>query len=473
METVRRWDAGSVGTVERTDQGYLRAPATITKTGVFAYRLPGGKVRRELRLPDEVFREDTLASFGLSPLTNGHPPVMLNARNTARYQVGSVVEPRRDGNHVEAYVQITDADAIEAAEAGRRQLSCGYHCDLEPGAGVTSGIEGVPDGLHYDAIQRNIRGNHVALTDQGRCGKSVQLRLDSADAFQVDEPQWRYDRDPSTIQTLIFDPQRFTPKTAGAWAKEHGFTAPKGAKREGEAIRVRERNPSQFEAGSFRTIELAPGIQAVIGRPKKTDGQSRADGPTGVIGMDSKITVEGVQYDCTPQVEQAVGKLTARIDALSADLADQKSKLEAEKARADAAEEGLAAEKQARADAESPERVRKAVNARLALERAAQPILGSEAKLDGMDDAAIKAAVVVAASKDKDLAKERLDGCDAAYLQARYDAALEGWEQASQPNKGLAATRKAAQDATRTDSVSDARTRMIKHNREMGRKALN
>lgn len=402
METVRRWDSGSVGAVERTDQGYLRAPATITRTGVFTYRLPGGKVRRELRLPDEVFREDTLDSFGLSPLTNGHPPVMLNSRNTARYQVGSVVEAKRDGDHVAAYVQVTDADAIEAAEAGRRQLSCGYHCDLEDAGGVTSGIPGVPDGVRFDAIQRNIRGNHVALVDKGRAGSTVQLRLDGADAFQVDE------------------------------------------------------EPDQ-----------APPTQ-----PSKEVKQDGADGPNGAKPMEHKITVDGVDYECTPQVEQAVGKLTGRFDALAADLAAQKAELEAAKARADAAEESLAAEKQARADAESPERLRSAVESRLALERAAGPILGSEVKLDEMSETDIKSAVVLAVAKDKDVARQRLDGCDAAYLDARYDAALEGWEEASQPNQGLGATRQAAHNAARTDAVGDARERMKQHNRELGRKPL-
>ncbi len=188
--------------------------------------------------------------------------------------------------------------------------------------------------------------------------------------------------------------------------------------------------------------------------------------------MAANITVEGVQYECTPQVEQAVGKLSARIDALEADLATQKKDFEATKARADAAEEALAAEKQARADAESPDKIREAVNARLALERAAGPILGDEAKLDAMSDADIKAAVVLAVAKDKDVAKTRLDGCDAAYLQARYDAAVEGWEQSQTPNEGLAAARAAGHQAARTDSVSDARARMMERNRQLGREAL-
>jgi hypothetical protein len=410
MEQVRRWDTGAVGQVERTDQGYLRAPAAITKTGVFAYRLPGGKVRRELRLPTEVFDDAAVRSFGLSPLTNGHPPVMLNSRNTARYQVGSVVEPKRDGDHVAAYVQVTDADAIEAVEAGRRQLSCGYNCALERKTGITHGIEGVPDGLHYDAIQRNIRGNHVALVDSGRAGSTVQLRLDQADAFQIEDAD--------------------------------------------------------------QAIEPNPKNQAVIGQPTNTDGNDLAAPAAGGYPMESKITVDGVTFEATPQVAQAVGKLVKRLDDAEMVIRDFKKFHEQEKARADAAEENLAAEKKAHADALAPDKVQAAVDARLALERVAKPILGDEVKLDGMVDADIKRAVVLATAKDKETTEKRLDGCDPAYLQARYDAAIEAWEKPEPRNDALAAARQAGQQTARVDSADEARKRMMQHNFDLGRKPL-
>lgn len=472
-EQVRRWDAGEMSGVERTDQGYLRCDAHITRVGVFSYQLPGGKVRNELRLPDEVFNADALTSFGLAPLTNDHPPVPLSPKNTGRYQVGSVVEPHQDAEYVAAKIQITDADAIEAAEAGKRQLSCGYNCDLEMASGVTSGIPGVPDGLHYDAIQRNIRGNHVALVRNGRAGESVQLRMDSQDGFQVAGGQVHYDRDPSTIQTLIFSRESYDPGKAKTWAKEHGFTATKTDDTD-ESIRIRQKNPDEFQEGSFRTIELTKGVKAVIGRPKKSDStDNRAPAPTtGAFRMESKITVDGVTFDVTEQIAQAVGKLTARIDALESDLKKASDQLATESARADAAEEGLAAEKKARADADDPARVREAVNARLALERIATPILGAEAKFDEMSDLEIKRAVVLAVAKcDKAELEKKLD--NETYLETRFDVAIETYEQDNIPNAGLAATRVAAKDVSHADSVGDARARMIAAQEELGRKALN
>lgn len=186
--------------------------------------------------------------------------------------------------------------------------------------------------------------------------------------------------------------------------------------------------------------------------------------------MEAKITIDGVTFEVAPQVEQAVSKVMARVDALGAELATLKTSVSEQTARADAAEESLAAEKKAHADATDPAKLREAVDARLALERTAAPILGSEAKLDAMTDAEIKAAVVVAQAKDADVAKQRLDGCDVAYLQARFDAAVESWQPPEEPNAGLAATRKAAQQtATRVDDASTARERMMKRHHDAGR----
>lgn len=182
-----RYDIGSVSKVERTDQGYLRCDAAITRVGVFGYRNGDGTVRRELRLPEEVFARDALDSFALAPLTNNHPRVKLTSENTAKFQAGTIANPHEDGANVAARVQVTDQKTIDDVEGGKTQLSCGYRADVEAKSGVTSGIPGIEDGLSYDAIQRNIRGNHVALVDVGRAGPDVALRLDHDDAVQTTE----------------------------------------------------------------------------------------------------------------------------------------------------------------------------------------------------------------------------------------------------------------------------------------------
>lgn len=165
----------------------MRCDAAITRVGVFKYRNRDGSTRRELRLPDEVFTRDALESFALAPLTNNHPKEALTSNNTAKHQVGTITNPRQDADQVAARVQVTEQRTIDDIDGGKTQLSCGYTADVENTPGVTSGIPGVEDGLRYDAIQRNIRGNHVALVDVGRAGPDVALRLDHDDAVQTDE----------------------------------------------------------------------------------------------------------------------------------------------------------------------------------------------------------------------------------------------------------------------------------------------
>jgi hypothetical protein len=55
-------------------------------------------------------------------------------------------------------------------------VSLGYETDLDMTPGTA------PDGTRYDAIQRRVRANHVALgpSGWGRAGSAVALRLDSA-----------------------------------------------------------------------------------------------------------------------------------------------------------------------------------------------------------------------------------------------------------------------------------------------------
>ena len=74
-------------------------------------------------------------------------------------------------------------------------------------------------------------------------------------------------KDPTKIQTLIFDKAHFTEAEAKAWAEKHDFKSGDVDETE-HSFRLRQREPSEFQKGSFRTITLTDGVKAVIGRPK-------------------------------------------------------------------------------------------------------------------------------------------------------------------------------------------------------------
>jgi hypothetical protein len=176
---VLRYDKASpLSKPVRLPNGFVRAEGYLTRSGIFVYRDAQGKTVRELRPPEEVMHADSLASFGMMPVTNDHPSELLTADNAKQYAVGSVSESVvPEGDKVRASLMITDASAIEALDAGKSELSCGYTADVVQEAGVWQ-------GQPYDAVQRNIRGNHVALVDAGRAGPACAIRMDAAGAAQ-------------------------------------------------------------------------------------------------------------------------------------------------------------------------------------------------------------------------------------------------------------------------------------------------
>jgi hypothetical protein len=176
-----RFDAGVLGKLERTPTGGVRVPARVTREGVLVYQRGDGSVQREWRPATEVFRDDSLASLADCAVTIGHPASGSVTPSTFKDDaVGYVPQAgKKDGRFVAARLVVQDAGAIGRIDGeDLAELSCGYSCNLEMTSGTT------PDGDRYDAIQRDISYNHVALLPRGggRAGREVALRIDSAGA---------------------------------------------------------------------------------------------------------------------------------------------------------------------------------------------------------------------------------------------------------------------------------------------------
>ncbi len=81
--------------------------------------------------------------------------------------VGVVSGVYWEAPYLKARLTVWHQKGIDAIESqAQRELSSGYRyvADMSPG---------VVDGVHYDGIMRNIRGNHVALVSEGRVGPDV------------------------------------------------------------------------------------------------------------------------------------------------------------------------------------------------------------------------------------------------------------------------------------------------------------
>ncbi|MEI6806686.1 MAG: DUF2213 domain-containing protein [Myxococcaceae bacterium] len=174
--SVQRFDfVGTTQALETTPQGFVRVDARLTRTGIFTYT-QDGKVTRELRLPEEVFRCDSLKSIAGAPVTDLHPDTFVCPENAKELAVGFAGEDiKPDGDFVTAKLTITDAAAIEGLKEGsRKEISLGYTCEIEDSPGIHNGEP-------YDSIQRNIVVNHIALGPKGwgRAGPEVSVKTDS------------------------------------------------------------------------------------------------------------------------------------------------------------------------------------------------------------------------------------------------------------------------------------------------------
>lgn len=161
--------------IRMTNDGYMAAMPRISRTGIQLYRgfevgMRDKAVVRVYRPETEVFHKDALASLAHRPLTNDHPSVPVTADNWKEFSVGqSGGDVARDGEFVRVPMSVMDGKTIKDIQNGKKQISVGYSCDLTFQDGVT------PDGQAYDAIQTNIRGNHIAFVKAARGGDRLSF----------------------------------------------------------------------------------------------------------------------------------------------------------------------------------------------------------------------------------------------------------------------------------------------------------
>ncbi|KWV17143.1 DUF2213 domain-containing protein [Xanthomonas translucens] len=168
-------DRVSVSAPRRTADGYLVADVKVARTGVQEYLgselgRPDMPVVRLYRPAEEVFATDAMHSYAFRPITVEHPDKMVDASTWKAVSAGQTgAEVVRDGEFVRVPLVLMDAAAITAYESGKRQLSMGYTAEIVFRDGVA------PDGQPYDAVQTNLRMNHLALVDRARGGQQLRI----------------------------------------------------------------------------------------------------------------------------------------------------------------------------------------------------------------------------------------------------------------------------------------------------------
>lgn len=186
--TLARLPALGVGMDAREydGNGWFEIKANpISKAGIFPYSgrqlgLTGpdaDRIFNVLRPPEELADPECVESFKLLPWIDDHVmlgPVAQEMTDRAlpaeKKGVQGVIGEEvfyKDGT-LYANIKAFSSTLAALIEAGKRELSAGYRCIYDMTAGVWN-------GLRYDAIQRKIRGNHLALVSEGRMGPDVAV----------------------------------------------------------------------------------------------------------------------------------------------------------------------------------------------------------------------------------------------------------------------------------------------------------
>lgn len=152
----------------------------ITKIGVFPYlgkqispELEPDTIYNVLRPEEELTKEETLKSFELIPIVDDHTMLGTKDENhTPAEQKGihgvTGVNVKQNGDLITVDLKIFSETLKEEIENGKKDLSLGYYSNYEIKKGTYK-------GQTYDAVQRNIIANHIALVDEGRMGKEVRV----------------------------------------------------------------------------------------------------------------------------------------------------------------------------------------------------------------------------------------------------------------------------------------------------------
>ena len=170
MESVRHKD----------ENGYIHIDKSpILRTGILEYLgselLPEGHdtVDGVKVDPNKIYKvfipEDELKkgadSFKLLPITNDHTWLGEEGEDAKEFQEGTIGENVyvEDGI-LYAPLMFTGSGIIEDLEGGKEELSSSYYNRFEKSK-----------NSEYDFIARDIKGNHLALVDKGRCGSAVRV----------------------------------------------------------------------------------------------------------------------------------------------------------------------------------------------------------------------------------------------------------------------------------------------------------
>lgn len=150
----------------------------ISKAGVFDYlgaeigAPEPDRIYKVFRPPEELASEETIKSFRLTPFIVDHEMLGKNATPAEKKGIQGVIGENvyYDHPYLRGNIKIFSDAALSDIGSGKIDLSPGYRSRYDFGS------PGVYEGEAYEVVQRHLRGNHLALVDEGRTGADVAVQ---------------------------------------------------------------------------------------------------------------------------------------------------------------------------------------------------------------------------------------------------------------------------------------------------------
>lgn len=162
------------------ENGYLYVDESpILRAGILEYLgqelIDGGSpdIDGEPVKPDKVYRvyispeelNKSAETFKMLPLVNDHTWLGVEGEDAKDYQEGTTGENTQvKGNMLYVPLKFTGDEILSELKNGKEELSASYTNKLSKA-----------NSNDYDLLATDIKGNHIALVEKGRCGSDVRV----------------------------------------------------------------------------------------------------------------------------------------------------------------------------------------------------------------------------------------------------------------------------------------------------------
>lgn len=448
LNRVQRLDSISLDQTYFTDEGYLVDHPIVTSTGIFEYMNPDGSMRRELRLPEDVFAPESLKTYRGKPIIITHDAGYVDKDNVEEEQIGTILsEGYQDGDDVRTEIIIHDTDAMK--ECGLRELSLGYNLRLEETPGVWN-------GQPYDAIQRDIVINHLALVGSARAGEQARLNIDARDqkttlkGGKIMATTKRKDGDMMSPEDLTAAVEAFQQRRAERMGATDNDVAPEKPVGDDESVAEKVADEATEETAAPAAEGDKDAVQMVKDRRDRRDAEGDPE------EMDKAMGVIAQQDEDIDTLLGVIDVLQAANAAETATDSDEENTDEDEENKdADDEENKDGCEDNSNADRkDSKDDFREMLRV---------VRIGDKLRMDGLEMMSVKGAKKAILKKLKP--SLRLDGKSMAYVNAAFDMAVNDMnsvrKDTNYQRKQMTMNKDSKPAEKSVGSAAEARQRMI------------